>query len=77
MNTKQAHKKLLKEIQTRLVYGDIQAIADATGFSREYVGKVLNPNTDRKNKVIVDEAVKIIEQRKFITNDQLKVVQAA
>ncbi len=46
-----------------LIKGDIKAIAETTGYSREYVGRVLNPVHPVQNAAIVSEAFRIIDKR--------------
>lgn len=55
--------ELLQEIQRKLRRGDITEIAKNTGKTREYVGMVLNPNSDHFNQAIVSEAFDLIYNR--------------
>lgn len=64
--------EILKAIQARIIRGDIRDIANDTEFTREYVGSVLNPNSDIYNTEIVDAAVRIIEARELKLESQLQ-----
>ena len=63
MNLTQSQIDFLTAIKKGIEKGDIKAIASTTGFTREYVGKVLSPTVSNYNEKIITEAVKIIEQR--------------
>lgn len=68
--------KLLKGIRDRIVRGDIVRIAETTGKTREYVGRVLNPLTDTYCPLVVTEAVKIISEREQNAKKLLEKVVA-
>jgi len=64
---------IIKAIQEKLRQGDIKAIAETVGFSREYVGKCLNTTYDFYNQDIVDVALQVIQKREEHT---AKVLEA-
>jgi GDP-D-mannose dehydratase len=64
--------KLLTGIQSNLKYGDINSIAEKTGFAREYVGKSLSLSNDYFNEDIVAAAVEIISAREHSAKQLLK-----
>lgn len=68
----QTNIKVLDLIQSKLKRGDIQKIAEVTGYTRQFVGMVLSLNTDTYNIAVVDEAVRIIESREQATTKNLK-----
>jgi len=76
MNLTNTQKELLSTIQSKIARGDIKEISENTGFTREYVGKVLNPLSDTYNESIVNEAVRIIGMREQNTNKMLKKLTA-
>lgn len=55
--------EILNRINNQMARGDIKKISIKTRLSREYVGKVLNPDSDAFNEKVVDTAIKIIEDR--------------
>ena len=59
-------------IRKHLRHGDYLRVATATGFSREYVSKVLAAWSDKWNEAIVCYAEKLIESRKEKEEKQLK-----
>lgn len=64
MDSKDTRIELKERIQKKLQRGDVVAIAKTTGYSEVYVSRVLNPDIkDVFNDSIIDEAVKIIEER--------------
>lgn len=77
MNLTNTQIELLSTIQSKIARGDIKEISENTGFTREYVGKVLNPFSGTYNESIVNEAVKIIGNREQNTNKMLKKLTSA
>lgn len=69
--------KLLEGIQSNLRRGDINSIAEKTGKTREYVGKVLSLNTDDFNEDIASAAVEIISAREKNAMQLLKKLPIA
>jgi DNA-binding phage protein len=69
-----AQIELLESIQSKIRRGDISAIAEKTGLTREYVGMVLNPDSDHFNESIITEAVEIIATREQNTKNLLKKI---
>lgn len=63
MGLTQKQIELIKEIQDKKQQGDVKAISEKTGFTREHVSKCLNIMTPRFNEKIVDAAVEIILKR--------------
>lgn len=74
MNLTSTEKELLTGIQARLRQGDIKSISEKTGFSREYVSRVLSVNHDVFDKDIVETAVEIINKRQQDTEKLLKKI---
>lgn len=70
-------KKLLANIKSKLRRGDTNSIAEITRKSLNYVGMVLNPESDSYNDIIVTEAVKIITEREQNTKKLLQSIAAA
>ncbi len=68
--------KLLQRISARLVRGDIKNIAQKTGKTREYVGRVLNASSETYFLPVVNEAVKIISEREQNAKKLLEKVVA-
>lgn len=64
--------QLLKTIKSKLLRGDISDIAKNAGFTREYVGMVLDPSTDTYNDKIVTEAANVIANREQATKTLLE-----
>lgn len=60
---KPQQKELLKKLKGELKYGDNTLIAKRTAFTPEYVGMCLNPRNDSYNSVIVEEALKLVQER--------------
>lgn len=52
----------LKKLRELLNYGDCTEIASMTGFSPNYVYRVLDPKDKRMNKKILEAAFEIIEE---------------
>ncbi len=67
-------QELLKTISGQLRWGDIKTIAETTGYTREYVGMVLNGERDLYNQTIVDAAVNLISGRKEGVSKQLEQI---
>lgn len=55
--------EILQRINRNIVKGDIKTIANSTGISREYVGKVLNPFTETYNEEVINAAIELIAVR--------------
>ena len=72
----QSRINLLKELRRHLEYGDNKAIAKRTGFHDVYVSMCLSLNNDAYNEQIVDEAIKLINERNNRVTNQLKTVQS-
>lgn len=68
--------ELLQRINRLLVRGDIKGIAETTGFSRDYVGRVLSPFSNTFNEKVVSEAVKIVRIREQNTKKILETLPA-
>lgn len=71
MNLSNNQKELLQRIREKISKGDIKAIANKTGLTREYVSKVLSLLSDNYNEDIVKEAVNIISIREQNTQKHL------
>ncbi len=67
---------ILQGINKNIEYGDINAIAEKSGKSREYVGKVLNPFTPIYNDEIINAAIKHIAEREQGRKQQLQKLPA-
>lgn len=67
-------QELLKTISGQLRRGDIKTIAEKTGYTREYVGMVLNGERDLYNQNIVDAAVTLISTRNKGVSRQLEQI---
>ena len=57
------------DIRKDLRHGDLVNIAQLTGFSYEYVKKVLNPDDKRYNDKIIEVAQKVIDMRTQLKNE--------
>ena len=66
--------EILNKIKGQLQRGDITAISKKAGFTKEYVGMVLNPANDYFNFKIVNEAVKVIKHRDSTTEKLLQEI---
>lgn len=69
-------KELLGMIQSKLRRGDILSISLKTGYSREYVSRVLSPTVEYFNENIVGHATKLIAAREQNTKKQLEKLTA-
>lgn len=76
MKLSETQNELLKRIESKMQRGDIAAIAEITGMTREYVGMVLNPDSDFYNETIVIEAVKLVTEREQKTKQLLESITA-
>lgn len=56
----------LLQLKRHLNTGDIKRIAEKTGYSHNYVSRVLNPHDKRMNKKIITQALKIASEAKFV-----------
>lgn len=63
MKLSKTQVKLLKEIQRKLKRGDITAVAEMTGVTKEYAGMILNPNLEFYRLDVVQAAIKVIADR--------------
>lgn len=54
----------LARLKQLLKYGDAPKIAKISGYSLPTVYKVLDPKNKRKNKAIIQAAIKVIEEYK-------------
>lgn len=63
------HKIDLNKLKKFLQHGDITKISQKTGFSVNYVSRVLNPEDKRVNKKIIQEAIRIAERSNEIMID--------
>lgn len=66
--------ELLVNIKSKLRRGDIPSIAEKTGLTENYVGMVLNPDSDHFNEIIVTEAVNLIAEREQNTKKLLESI---
>lgn len=57
------------DIRKDLNHGDKITIAQMTGFSYEYVKKVLDPADKRYNDVIMEVAQRVVEMRRMLKNE--------
>lgn len=55
--------ELITKISANIKSGDIKKIAGKCGYTREYVGKVLNVSNEIYNQEIVDTAINVINER--------------
>lgn len=58
-------------MKDKLKHGDLTRIAEATGFTQNYVARVLSYN-DRKNSEIEKVAQELIKQREGLKNNRKK-----
>lgn len=63
-------KELLKTIQAQLIYGDIGKIAILAETTREYTGKVLDPERHEFSEKVIDTAVEFLAARKIKQENQ-------
>lgn len=77
MPLSKTESKILKGIHGNLRRGDITVIANKIGCTKEYVGMVLNPESEFFREDIVSEAVAIIAERKQKQNKLLQVIMTA
>lgn len=50
----------LRKLKSYLRYGDIKRIAERTGYSENYVWRVLEPGDKRTNRAIIKEAINVV-----------------
>ena len=74
MELSNSQKLLLQGINKNLEKGDIRNIASSTGFTREYVGKVLNPSIGNYNEEVVNAAIALISKRVQGRKEQLQTI---
>lgn len=77
MKLSNTQKEILANIKGKLRRGDANSIAKITSKSLNYVGMVLNPDSDHYNEYIVTEAVRIITEREQSTQKLLETIAAA
>lgn len=70
-------KDVILNLKAKLQHGDILKIAEKSGFSREYVGKALNPENDIYNEKIIDAGIEVINERATKATKQLKEINTA
>lgn len=58
-------EKLLEKINKHLIRGDKGMLAEQTGFSLQYVRKVLSPSFPQYSLRVIDEALKLAEKREL------------
>lgn len=59
----------LKKLKKFLQHGDITKISHKTGYSINYVSRVLNPEDKRINRTIIQEAIRLAEKSNEIMID--------
>lgn len=77
MALSKTQEKILKGIHGKLRRGDITAIANKVGVTKEYVGMVLNPKSEPFREDIVAEAVAIVASREQKQKKLLQTIMAA
>ncbi len=55
---------ILQRVNKQLERGDITKISKRADFTKEYVGKVLNPFSDTYNQEIINAAIELIAEKK-------------
>lgn len=60
-----AQSIIVKRLRGELRHGDISLVAARVGMTRQYVGRCLNPTSGVYNQGIVDEALRLIQERKL------------
>lgn len=76
MQLSKTHIEILEGIQGKLRRGDITRIAEKTKFTPEYVGMVLNKDSEHFNEKIIDVAIKVIAKREQSTKNLLEKLSA-
>lgn len=67
---------VLNRINMRLERGDITKISKAADFTKEYVGKVLNPFTSTYNDDIINTAIELISEREQTRKENFEKLPA-
>lgn len=67
MKMNERERVIIQSLQRRLRQGDIKKISQATGYSREYVGRCFNILYDCYNQNIIDAAIKVTNEREKAT----------
>lgn len=74
MELSKTHIEILEGLHGKLRRGDIARIAEKTKFTPEYVGMVLNKDSEHFNENIVNAAIQVISKREQNTKKLLEKV---